>query len=377
MRQGNLQILQRPIAERRPVRTVSARPMHPDDEDDSLILTVLHRRWKLLALSTLVSIAIGAYAYSTNKIPTSVTTGQLIYKPLPPSESTNNMKLSSLTISELIKSNECIMALRKKHNMHQPIKRLRELIDVKAARFSEIIDIEFTWNNGQQGIDIVNDVMQIASEIVSNHRKETLKNWRTHKEIEIAELDVKIEEERQNINRLTESLHNVMSQNGNHASNQQALVIQIRDLDNDLRNALRQSNKIKVQIKTLESDAKRIDSQLRQESVTAKQNLLAARKKILASPTPKMIRLEQTLESFIAENSDLTYTIFKAKLDQACGELLPNVPLQSLAIMERQYQEKLAQIERLRFDSITLPDQINETLHSFGRGQSGTCHVGR
>ena len=364
MRQGNLQISRRPISERSPVRTVSARPVHADEEDDSLIITVLHRRWKLLFLSTLLSLGVGGFAYSTNKIPKSMTMGQLIYKPLPPSERTDSMKLSSLTISELIKSNECMAELRQKHNLGVPVKQLRELLDVDASRLSDIIDIEFTWNDGQQGIDIVNDLMAIASELIMKHRRDMLKDWRDHQNKSIAEIEVDIESERQRLSQLQESFNAVLNQNGSNSSTQQAILNRLQSLEENIRSKLSTRKKIEAQVRSVAREATAIDNQLREQSVAAKQLQLADRKRILKTPTTRMIQLEERLAAFLTENEDLPYTLFKIKLEQSCEQLLPQtIPSAVIGALEQQHRAKLDQIKQLELDAITLPEEI-EDLHN-------------
>ncbi|MFC1758080.1 hypothetical protein ACFL2H_04840, partial [Planctomycetota bacterium] len=361
MRQGNLQISRRPIAESGSVHSAHARSAHTGEDDDSLIITVLHRRWKLLALSAILSLAIGGYAYSTNKIPKSITTGQLIYKPLPPSERTDSMKLSSQTISELIESNECMTKLRQKHNVKVPAKQLRELLDVHASRFSNIIDIEFTWKDGQQGIDIVNDVMQIASELVTKHRRDMLKDWRAHQDVSIAEIDIKIESERQKLNQLQESMNAALSLNGSSSFSQQALAGQLFGLKKDLRDKVSLQKKIEAQIRTLDHEAQAIDRQLREQAVTTKQQLLSERKSLLRTPTTKMNQLEQRLASFLVDNQELPYTLFQLKLEQACDQLLPQTPPSAvIGELERQHKTKLDQIRQLNLDAVTLPEEIDE-----------------
>ncbi|MCA9216187.1 MAG: hypothetical protein KDB27_24130, partial [Planctomycetales bacterium] len=193
MRQGNLQISQRPVAESRPVRTVSVRAGGHDEDTDSLILTVVQRRWKLLALSTLLSAALATYAYHKHTLPKSITTGQLKLRAMPYSPNTQSIRQSTLTIKELLRSNECLSAIRKKHTLGMPVKQLREAFAIEASRFQDYITVEFTWSNGQTGIDVVNDLMQMTCDLVASDRKATLQKWTEVKDYEIADLDVEIE----------------------------------------------------------------------------------------------------------------------------------------------------------------------------------------
>lgn len=368
MRQGNLQISPRHIAENRVVRTVNTRSLHHDDEDDSLIIAVLQRRWKLLTLCTLLSaiIAAGAYAHPRCKLPKSITMGQLMYKSLPPSRgSSADMKLQPLTIPELVRSNECISTLREKCGLTISAKRLQELITVDANRYSDIIGIEFEWNNGQEGIDIVNTLMSIVKDQVIRDRQQTLEQWGDHQDIAIREIEVKIENERQNINSLQESLNSVLTENGALNNDQSILVSRINNLEKSLQDKILERNTLSSQLTSLRTDARGIDERLRQEAVDDKLNKLETRKGIVRTTTPRMRELEQKLSTFLAENRDLPYPIFLAKLEALDNGLLERgtAPNPTLALLEGDLRMKLSKIEQLELQEMTLPDQIH-LLHS-------------
>jgi hypothetical protein len=152
----------------------------------------------------------------------------------------------------------------------------------------------------------------------------------------------------------------VLTQNGALNNDQSILVSTINNLAKSLQDKVLERNTLSSQITSLRAEARSIDERLRQEAVDGKRNKLEIRKKIVKTTTNRMRDLEQALSTFLAENRDLSYPIFLAKLDSLDNGLLErgNAASPAIAMLIGDLRMKQSKIEQLELQEMTLPDQI-------------------
>ena len=235
MRNGNAQLAtQKHYIDNGGVRTVMpSPPPRIDDEGESLLLGILHRRWKLLIVAVIASIGVGVFCYANYEIPESVTDAAMIYSPFPSIQgATTNDPLEPVTIGEIAVSNETLRELAERNGLRVPPKRFRNFLTVKANRFSNFIRLRLNWTNGEEAIKLVNDLMELVSQKVVQVRKEYLAECRKSPELALAAVNTRIAEVKQEVFQLRKQLQQSLQEAGMQDNRSSFLAGQYMTLEN-------------------------------------------------------------------------------------------------------------------------------------------------
>ena len=175
MTRGSLQIAgQNPLEKRVVTISQPQRPGSQDDAADSLFLSVLRRRWMLLAACGLLSLAAATLMAWNFTLPKAESQGELRYVALPPSGKEVYRPPNTLELSEMLRSNDNLAELARRQNLQVDLKVLREQFEVQTSHLSNIIAVRLNWSDAKQAIDMVNDLMQIACQMTMTNRRQTL-----------------------------------------------------------------------------------------------------------------------------------------------------------------------------------------------------------
>jgi hypothetical protein len=364
MRHAKLQLVTPENATIPVMRQANLRFRAPDDdEDDSLLLAVLRRRWKLLTFCSLLSLGAAVYAYIYHSLPKSITEAKLMYRSLPPSRGQDiNDPFQPLTVADILMSNQVLLNLIHHQNLGISPRRFKKFFEVEASRYNNIISIKFDWNDGQQGIDIVNELMRLCIDQVVLTRKEYLSQYRRDEERALEEAQAKIDDQEKEVTRLRKQLNDQLQQAGKTDSRQAILVHEISGTRQKVDDAHAERNGLISQIDALRSEIAGIERQLKVEALKGKRAQLLHRKRIARDGTPRMTNLEQQIGKFEAENAELEYEAWKAKLDALGKDLLAyyeNPAAASVAVLEGRRTSKQNSLDDLQLRLAPCKDKID------------------
>jgi hypothetical protein len=386
MSHGKIQLApQSPLGNR--VITIS-RPQHSDaqgDGGDPLFINVLRRRWMLLGFCALLSAAAGLLVVSQFSLPKAVSLGQLRYVELPPTLKGIYQPPGMLEFTEILKSNEIMTELARRSGQEVSAKDLRRRFRLQATRFSNIIDIEGRGRDGKQTIDMVNELMKIASETIATNRKQTLGQYRIETELQFEAAEELVYRKRDKVTKLRQERDARLSTNASPTT--QDLLAQIRRVDEQLESLAMQRLSNDRQLMTLRSEVDALRKQIKSELLRGRHQQLDGRKK-LYNPKSERYRqveqIEQQLTEFEQSSDHLDYTIWRAKLEAIGNTFIGAIDAPTSAVvntMERELNKKETMMEQIEFAMVPLEsnrgiwERKRETLDRELREAAGESDV--
>ncbi len=142
----------------------------------AFLVNAIRKRWWLFFICMIVS---GGLAYGTAKLmkkTTATATGSILYAGLPSSPSRIGYMSPTIdTYIVMVASPTNLNRLRDIHDIELGVPQLARCLTVKTGRFrSAKIDITFIWNDEEEAVEWLDDLMEIFIEEVIRLRSETL-----------------------------------------------------------------------------------------------------------------------------------------------------------------------------------------------------------
>lgn len=156
---------------------------------------MLRKRWWLL-LPILAISGMGAYQAAEEwGSESSITTAAVIHRGLPGVPGpTVYEPLGPKTCSEMLTSHNVLKRVLAERNLPMPTAALADLIRVEQTRNSSLINVELSWGDQDDAIELLNDLLEGFIEHVAATRRETLREHLTH--VELASLEARTDVER-------------------------------------------------------------------------------------------------------------------------------------------------------------------------------------
>ena len=315
MRNGSTQIAtQKNYIDNGTVRSGVARM---DDEGESLVLGILRRRWYMLVLFVLISGAVGAFCYVNYEVPESVTEASMIYAPFPviPGAPTHD-PLEPVTIGEIAISNEILRSLAERNGLRIPPKSFRNLLTVKANRFSKLIRLRLNWTNGEEAIKLVNDLMDLVADRVVVERRKYLAECRRSPERALTDVNAKIDDVKKEVSDLRKKLQQALQQAGMQDSKSNFLSARYMGLENQLLGGEIELQTARDQISQMEIEVNAKRQQIKEEALRGKAAQYNERKRYVGEDRPEMKAIKKQLANFMTDNAHLEFDAWLAKLEQ-------------------------------------------------------------
>ena len=367
MSHGKIQLApQSPLGNR--VITIS-RPQHADPQsegDDPLFMNVLRRRWMLLAFCSLLSAAAGLLVISKFSLPKATSMGQLRYVELPPTLQGVYKPPGMLEFTEILQSNEIMSELARRTGQDVGVKDLRRRVRMQASRFSNIIDIELGWRDGKQAIDLVNELMQIASETITQNRKQTLAQYAVETELQYETAHQRVITLRERFMKMRQDREAQFADDGGLASSADQLMVKKARVEEQLDDLAMRRLASDRQMASLRGDIDALRRNIKQELLKGRRQQVEIRMGLYAPNSEKYRRLEQIereLTEFESNDESLDYLVWRAKLDAIGSEVLSGMDPASaaaVAALERELSLKETKIESMEFE--LLPMDSNRSL---------------
>jgi hypothetical protein len=340
-----------------------ARPQRADqqvDADDPLLINVIRRRWLLLTVCLVLSLLAAVLVAARFRLPKAITTGQLRYVALPPTLQEVYEAPQILELVEVLKSNECMAQLAQRAGLQLDLKSLRERFEIEATPFSNIIDLELRWQDGKQAIDMVNTLMRISCETTAASRKHTLSQYAVETDLQYESAHQKVVALRERVTQLRQEREARLNGEGGGETETKRLIDKLARTEDAMDDLTLRRVSFNRQLATLRGDLETLEGQIREELLKGRRQQVEARQR-LYNPNSEQYRqlakIAQELTDFEADNRDLDYTTWRAKLEtvgrKSLGEL-ETASLAAVTVLERKLAFNQSKIEQIEFELLPL-----------------------
>lgn len=182
----------------------------------SLLVSALKHRWWLFLLIGCASAFIAREAMDQFGKNSSRSTASLIQTGLPNSPEGGEVikSLAPTTCAEIIKSFSLLDRLCKSRGLEISPKILQELIETKATRGSSLLSVEFAWSKADDGVAMLNDLLDIFVEEIASQRKRTLRDHMQHVENSLLQSRAEVADARQQIFEVQAEQQKVLEEGG-------------------------------------------------------------------------------------------------------------------------------------------------------------------
>jgi Mrp family chromosome partitioning ATPase len=269
----------------------------------SILFNAIRKRWLLMiviavaagGLATVASMQFGRY--------TAVIDSALIYTGLPSSALTNMIDpLGAATGADMITSVRVLDKLVEKRGLGIPPTRLADLINTSNGRSSSLLNLTMTWDDAEEGIEVLNELMAIFIEEMAVQRKAILNDHLTHLQLSLMRANSRVAVARQTLEALRKQQEQELNKGG-AANDQYAKALssvetaksRIADRQTDL---LSRAEQMEVITKTIEAK----DKELRDFERVVKGDYLGATEAVLKSALKgrspnhsKALQIEKTI----------------------------------------------------------------------------------
>ena len=182
----------------------------------SLLLSALKRRWWMFILIGCLSAFAAREAMNFFGKDSSRSTASVILTGLPHAPGGGEVikPMAPSTCAELIKSFKILNKLCESRGIDISPKILAELIETKTSRGSSLMSVEFAWSNAADGVEMLNELLDIFVEEVAQQRKQTLRNHMQHVENALLSSRSDVSDARQQILEVQAAQQKVLDEGG-------------------------------------------------------------------------------------------------------------------------------------------------------------------
>lgn len=163
----------------------------------AVLFTVLRSRWLLLVVIGVVSGGLAALAAWQFNHKSAVIKAAIIYTGPPNSVASNVFDpLGAATGAEMITSVKVVGKLCEKRGLDISPTRMADAISPTVGRSSSLVNLSLTWSDPDEGIEILNELMNIFIDEMASQRKEILKQNLQHLEMTLLQARSRVDEAR-------------------------------------------------------------------------------------------------------------------------------------------------------------------------------------
>jgi hypothetical protein len=347
-------------------RASSASATSSDSPELTLVLDVIRKRWWLLTLCLLLS---GPTAYFTAMQfgkQSAVSHGNLMYTglPLPPGPAVYQAP-SLATYKEILFSTPNLQRICDRHGLEIPPSILTTFFECTIRQGSSIMELSLTWPNAEDGIDMLNDTMQLLIDEAARQRSGTLLEYMKH--VEVTRLEAKSElDKAQEQLRLARRKQDERLSSGGLTGGQYTSALE-RVTNTQAALDTLQVNQLGVEqrIGRLDDMGKEIIGLLRKSQIDARTSLVKQLVKPYSKGSPKWTELSEIYSKLSALSKEepplpQDYLRWKSGLAEIGRGVFPDDEKHKSADigqLENQLQTVLADREKLELDRIPIANQ--------------------
>ena len=166
-----------------PAYTAAAHTPQPDDQP-SLFLTILQKRWWLLGIICLLAGGLSYFIATEFRSLNAEVSGSLIYTGLPTPPGPVVYQAPSLqTYKEVLFSTSRMQKIVDQHGLDIPPDILASLFEMKVIGRSSVMELTLGWPEAEVGVELVNGTMQTLIDAAAEQRKAILTEHMKHVEL--------------------------------------------------------------------------------------------------------------------------------------------------------------------------------------------------
>ncbi|TWU11821.1 hypothetical protein CA54_06320 [Symmachiella macrocystis] len=166
-----------------PAYTAAAQTPQPEDQP-SLFLTILQKRWWLLGIICLLAGGLSYFIATEFRSLNADVSGSLIYSGLPTPPGPVVYQAPSLqTYKEVLFSTSRMQKIVDKHGLDIPPDIFASLFEMKVIGRSSVMELTLGWPEEEVGVELVNDTMQTLIDAAAEQRQAILTEHMKHVEI--------------------------------------------------------------------------------------------------------------------------------------------------------------------------------------------------
>jgi len=209
--------------------TVGQQPnlsVDPSDERPSILVSALRRRWWLFLLIGCASAAVGREAMVQFGRDSSLSTASVIETGLPGSPEGGEVikSMGPTTCAELITSFSILNKLCESRGIDISPTILQDLIETKTSRGSSLLNVEFTWSNAEDGVAMLNELLDIFVEDIASQRRKVLRDHMQHVENALLQSRADVADARQQIFEVQAEQQKVLDEGGLNSARYQNIL---------------------------------------------------------------------------------------------------------------------------------------------------------
>ena len=217
------------LAEQSTASRYSASERGQESSRPSLLVSALQRRWWLFLLIGIASLFAAREAMQQFGKESSRSTAALIQTGLPASPEGGEVikPMAPVTCSELIKSHNLLTKLCDARGLELSPKILQEMLETKTTRGSSRLLVEFAWSQADEGVAMLNELLDIFVEDIATQRKRTLRAHMQHVENALLESRSEVADARQQILEVQAEHQKVLEEGGLNSERYKSILASV------------------------------------------------------------------------------------------------------------------------------------------------------
>ena len=291
------------LAQQQVVSQKSNLPGSASSEGSSLLVSALRRRWWMFLLIGLASAALAQEAMNYFGKDSSRSTAALIQTGLPGSPGGGEVikPMAPATCAELIESFTLLNKLCESRGLEISPKILQELIETRTSRGSSLLNVDFAWSKAEDGVAMLNELLDIFVEEIASQRRRTLRDHMQHVENSLLQARAEVSDARQQIFEVQAEQQKVLDEGGLNSERYRSVLSSVTNTQLGVDEKRVEQLGVQQQIEVLQQ--KSSDLGLRVEQVLADFKTQLVRK--IANRLKRVREQLTETSSAYAEMSDL------------------------------------------------------------------------
>jgi Mrp family chromosome partitioning ATPase len=268
----------------------------------ALLAAVLRKRYMLLGIILAVSCGLAVLACVQFGKSTAVIKSVLIYQGLPTFTNQNTFDpLGPATGAEMITSGRVLKQLCDKRNLDMSPAKLVDHVKTSIGRSSSLLNVTLLWDDYQDGITVLNDLMSVFIEEMAAQRKTILNDHLKHLELSRMQMNMRVDEARRQLDELRKQQQEQLTKGGLTGDQYRSALTSIANTEAQISEAKtgqagakEQIDSVTTSIAAVVTKQEELEKDLRNDYLHQADSLLKSARKDLAPNYPQALQVDQT-----------------------------------------------------------------------------------
>ncbi len=324
----------------------------------TILFAMLRKRWILLTVIVAASSGLATLASLQFSKSTASIKSALIYTGLPNSMSqSSNDVLGPSTGAEMITSIRVLNQLIDRRGLDVSSSSMAQYIQTTIGRSSSLLNLTLTWHDREEGISLLNELMNIFIEEMANQRKGIQRDHLQHLEMMLLQAKAHLDEARERRDTLSKEQQKLVDQGGVTSEQYRSALASVVAADADINNKKTEDAGVQQQIKALaaliaesEKQQQELVKQLKQDFLREASDVLNNARKGFSPSSAPARQIGETIAHIaqFAKSSDPSLTMERWQKD-----LVKFLEAKSSGLSESQLKALDESFKRLQTDCAT------------------------